>query len=175
MQPKVYISFSPEKLGAVFALLYCESGADIHGWHIESKGAYLSAAFFMAENFYADCLPRLYRSSEDDVYSPWIIDYPPTGDAIRCPLPEALPHELDRLQSRFIDEWLFFRADPHIEAELEAYREHGLRVQEVNIRAKRLPRLQKNGANWIYMPPGADANVVQMVRKYWRLSEKVPE
>ncbi len=47
-------------------------------------------------------------------------------------------------------------------------------MQEVNIRSKRLARLQKTGNSWTYMPPGIDLNVVQLLRKYWRLSEKVP-
>ena len=174
MQPRFYISYSPGKLGSVFALFYFESGADIYGWHIEARSLYFSAAFFMVENFYDNRAPRLYRSVQDDVYGPWTIDYPPTKDEIRCPVPESAGHELERLQSRFVEEWLFFKNDLHIEAELAAYAAQDLPVQEVNIRSKRLARLQKTGNSWTYMPPGIDLNVVQLLRKYWRLSEKVP-
>lgn len=175
MQPKAYISYSPGKLGSVFALFYFESGDDIYGWHIEARSLYFSAAFFMVEDFYANRSPRLYRSVEDDVYGPWTIDYPPTKDEIRCPAPESVGHELERIQSRFVEEWLFFKNDVHIEAELAAYESLGLPVQEVNIKSRRLQRLIKEGGTWTYMPPSIDLNVVQLLRKYWRLSEKVPE
>lgn len=174
MQPKAYISYSPGKLGSVFALFYFESGADIYGWHIEARGLYFSAAFFMIENFYAESVPRLYRSVQDDVYGPWITDYPPTKDEIRCPVPESVSHELERLQSRFVEEWLFFNDDAHLDAELAAYHALGLPVHEVNIKSRRLPRLNKEAPNWTHMTPGIDTNVVQLLRKYWRLSEKVP-
>lgn len=174
MQPRFYISYSPGKLGSVFALFYVESGVDIYGWHIEARSLYFSAAFFMAENFYDNRMPRLYRSIQDDVYGPWAIDSPPTRDEIRCPVPESVGHELERIQSRFVEEWLFFRNDLHIDAELAAYAVHGWPVQEVNIKSRRLPRLQKTGASWTYMTPGIDLNVIQLLRKYWRLSEKVP-
>jgi hypothetical protein len=175
MQPKVYISCSPSKPGSVFALFYVESGADIHGWHIEAKGMYFSAAFFMVENFYDDRSPRLYRSIQDDVYSPWTIDYPPTKDEIRCPVPESVGHELEQAQSCFVEEWLFFKNDPHSRNELSTYQAQGLPIQEVNVKQKRLGRFHQTNTDWIYMSPGIDLNVVQLLRKYWRLSEKMPE
>jgi hypothetical protein len=174
MQPKAYISYSPGKMGSVFALFYCEAGTDLHGWHIEARDSYFSAAFFMVEGFYATEPPRLYRSVEDDAYGPWIIDYPPTKDEIRCPLPDSAVHELERMQSLFVQEWLFFGDDPGLETEIAAYREHGLGVHEVNIRSRKLHRLHPADANWTYMTPGTDPNVVQLLRKYWRLSEKIP-
>lgn len=174
MQPKLYISFSPGKLGSIFALLYFESGVDIYGWHIEARSLYFSAAFFMIENFYANRAPRLYRSVQDDVYAPWSIDYPPTKDEIRSPIPESAGHELERMQSRFVEEWLFFGSDVQIDVEREAYKALGLPVQEVNIKSRRLSRLDKVGSIWTHFSPGIDLNVVQLLRKYWRLSEKVP-
>jgi hypothetical protein len=173
MQPKIYVSYSPGKLGSVFALFYFETGMDIHGWHIEARNLYFSAAFFMFENFYARHTPRLYRSMQDDVYSPWITDYPPTRDEIRCPIPESLGHELERIQSRFIEEWLFFKNDAHIEVQQAAYDAQGMPVHEVNIKPRQLHRLYRNDSNWIYASPGLDANVAQLLRKYWRLSEKI--
>lgn len=174
MQPKFYISYSPDKLGYVFALLYFESNADIYGWHIEAKSHYFSAAFFMIENFYADRATRLYRSIPDDVYGPWTIDYPPSKGEIRNPMPESASHELERLQSRFVEEWLFFGDAPQLQQESAAYRMHGLHVQEVNIRSRRLSRLDKQSPTWTCMSPGIDLNVVELLRKYWRLSDKVP-
>ncbi|HJV80187.1 hypothetical protein [Noviherbaspirillum sp.] len=174
MQPKIYISYSPGKLGSVFALFYFESGDDIYGWHIEARGLYFSAAFLMAEHFYANRTPHLYRSVQDDVYGPWTIDYPPTRDEIRCPVPESVGHELERAQSRFVEEWLFFKSDGDIEADESAYRTQALPVQEVNVKARRLLRMVRQDGVWTFMTPGLDINIVQFLRKYWRLCEKVP-
>jgi hypothetical protein len=174
MQPKSYISYAPDKHGYVFALFYFESNADIYGWHIEAKSHYFSAAFFMIENFYAHQAACLYRSIEDDVYGPWTIDYPPTKGEIRCPVPESVGHELERLQSRFVEEWLFFGDDRNVAAERSAYRELGLHPQEVNIRSRRLARLGKEERSWACASAAIDFNIVDLLRKYWRLSDKMP-
>lgn len=174
MQPKTYISYSPGKAGAVFALLYCESGADLYGWHIEARSVYFSAAFFMIENYYARHALKVYRSMQDDVYGPWTVDCPPTGEEIRCPVPDTMSHELERMQSRFVDDWLFFDDDADIGGEKSAYRELRLPLYGVNIKARRLSRLLQHDGQWSYLPPGTDLNVAQVLRKYWRLSEKLP-
>lgn len=174
MQPKTYISYSPGKQGAIFALFYIESGADIYGWHIEAKSQYFSAAFFMVENFYAPHPPRVYRSLQDDMYAPWTIDYPPTRGKLRCPVPEFASHVLESMQSRFVEEWLFFESDDCIDAERTACLARGLPIHEVNIKSRKLPRFHKDGAAWTYMTPGIDLNIVQTLKKYWRLCEKVP-
>jgi len=173
MQTKIYISYSPDKAGSVFALFYFESGNDVIGWHIETRERYFSAAFFMIEDFYAGDDVRLYRSVEDDVYGAWTIDHPPTRDRIRCPLSEAQLHELERLQSAFVEDWLFFGDDARIESELAGYQVQGLPVYWANIRWKRLHKLRKCGTEWIHAMPGTDPNVAQFLRKYWRLNEKV--
>lgn len=174
MQPKSYICYSPDKAGHVFASFHFESGADIYGWHIEGRGHCFSAGFFMIENFYAARATRFYRSIQDDVYGPWAVDYPPAGGEIRCPVPEPLGHELECAQSRFVEEWLFFRDDPHIGAELDAYESGGFAVQAVNIRRRRLNRLCEHSVARVHASQGTDPNVIDLLRKYWRLSEKLP-
>jgi hypothetical protein len=174
MQFKSTISYSSVKPGSVFAVLYLESGNDIYGWHIEARGQYFSAAFFMIEHFYADLSPHLYRSVEDDVYGPWTMDCPPTKDVIRCPIPESVCHELERMQSMFVEEWLFFKDDPGIEPELMAHESQGLPVHMVGIKARRLYRLDKRRSTWTYATPGVNPNIIELLRKYWRLSDKVP-
>lgn len=175
MQPKIYTSYSREKSGGVFALFYFELNTEIYGWHIEAVGRYLSAAFFMIENFYAERATHLYRSIQDDVHGPWTIDYPPTKNAvIRSPVPESLSHELESLQSRFVEEWLFFRDDPHRDADFHAYAMHDLQIQDVNIHWKKLNRMEKRRPLWTYATPGIDLNIVDLLRKYWRLNEKIP-
>ncbi|WP_019140633.1 hypothetical protein [Noviherbaspirillum massiliense] len=174
MQFKTYISYSPVKPGSVFAVFYFEKGNDVYGWHVEARSHYFSAAFFMIDHFYANHPSRLYRSIEDDVYGPWAIDYPPMKNEIRCPVPESIGHELERMQSMFVEEWLFFKNDPGVDPELATYESQGLPVHAVGIKAKRLPRLDKNHSSWIYATPGMNSNVVELLRKYWRLSDKLP-
>jgi len=171
MQPKFFVSCPPDKPGHVFAVLYVESSDDIHGWHIEAKNRYFSAAFLSIENFYTKRGTHLYRSVQDDVYGPWTIDYPPAGDRIRCPVPDTVCHELERLQSNFVNDWLFFKEDPHSAAEQQAYSALGLPVEDVNIKSRRMHRLDRNRT---CMSAGADLNVVDMLRKYWRLGDKMP-
>lgn len=174
MQPRSFISCSPEKSGAVFALFYLESHSDVLGWHLETRPPYFSAAFFMIENYYAEAQPHLYRSIEDDVYGAWTIDHPPIRNRIRCPLPDAIAHELERQQSAFVEDWLFFSDDTRIGEELAQYEAHGLPVHEANLRWRRLQRLQENGDIRIHSSTGTDLNLVQFLRRYWRLNEKVP-
>lgn len=173
MQPKVYISYSPANQGSVFALLCLESAGNILGWHIEARSAYFSAAYFMMENYYVADIPTVYRSTEDDVYGPWTIDYPPARGAIRCPVPDNAMHELESLQSKFVEEWLFFEDDPGFDPEIAAYQELGIGIHGVNIKSHRLTRLNKENSNWTYQTPALDINIVKLVKKYWRLCEKV--
>ncbi len=168
MQPKIYISFFPENLGVVSALFYVEAEADIFGWYGTSNSRRFYAAFFMAENFYAKRATVLHRSLYGDVYGPWTADYPPARGRSRCPLPETIRHELERIQFEFISEWLFFKTDPAIDAELAAYQCHSLPVNTLNIKFKRLRRLnQRNGA-WSYSTAGTDLNVLEFLQKYLR-------
>ncbi len=173
MQAKSYISYAPGKHWSVFALLYEEAGSDVHGWHLEARNQYFSAAFFMLEGFYAAQATRLYRSIQDDVYGPWAIDYPPTGGHIRCPLPDPIGHELERLQSRFVGEWLFFDDEIDTDQEREAYERLGLPIHKVNIRSRRLHRFRQPGSSWVCASPHTDPNIAVLLRKYWRLSEKL--
>jgi hypothetical protein len=176
MQPRFYISSSQDKGGSLQALFYYNgSDPDVYGWHVESKGHYFSAGFFMVESFYSSRPTRFYRSMHDDVYGPWVIDYPPAHDEFRCPVTEPVCHELQSMQSRFIEEWLFFRDSPEASPDILAYREHAMPIQEVNIRWKRLPRFGRQGTQWTCAAVGIDLNLPDLLRKYWRLSEKIPE
>jgi hypothetical protein len=155
-------------------MFYVEDRTDLYGWYMTAKEQQLSTAFFMIERFYVNGTPVLYRSTQDDVYEPWSIDYPPTKNIIRCPIPEAISHELGRIQSKFVQEWLFFQSDPHIASELAAYRAHGLPVQVANIKYKKLTRMNKGNGSWIHATPGTDFNVAFFLEKHWRHEEKVP-
>jgi len=173
MQPKVYISHSLGKHSSVTAMFYVEAHTDLYGWYMVAREHRLSTAFFMVEHFYADRTPVLYRSIEDDVYDPWIKEFPPAENAIRCPIPDAISHELERIQSMFIQEWLFFESDPNVAGELAAYHGRGLPVQAANIKFKKLNRLDKDDDHWTHTTPGTDVNVPDFLEKYWRFGEKL--
>jgi len=175
MQPRTYVSYSGETPHALTALFYLDAQRDVYGWHLTARDRQVSSAYFMIEHFYADRLPVLYRSVADDVYEPWTSDYPPKRDLIRCPLPEPAAHDLEHLQSTFVREWLFFETDTDIDSELAAYREHGMSVQAVNIRCKKLNRFGWRGENWIHATPCTDFNVVYFLEKQWRFDLRLPQ
>ena len=155
------------------AMFYMEAHIELYCWYMTARDQQLSTAFFMVEHFYTDRTPVLYRSIEDDVYEPWTIDYPPTKNAIRCPIPDAIMHELERLQSMFVQEWLFFETDPNVSSELAAYRTRGLSVQAANIKCRKLNRLDKEDQHWVHTTPGTDFNVAEFLEKYWRFEERI--
>jgi hypothetical protein len=174
MQPKIYVSNSDETPNVLTALFYLDAQRDVHGWHLVARGRQVSAAYFMVEHFYADCLPVLYRSVADDVYEPWTTDYPPKRALIRCPLPDHVAHELERWQSLFIREWIFFDTDPDADGELAAYRDHGKPMQAANIRCRKLNRIGWKTGHWIHATPGTDFNVVYFLEKHWRTDLRLP-
>ena len=172
MQPKIYVRYLPDEPSSVSALFYVESGIDVYGWYTHAEGGGFSAAFFMLENFYADRSTSLYRSIEDDVYGPWANAFPPIETELRCPLPEPVRHELERIQSNFAEEWLFFENDPAASSELHFYTTNRLLIHAVNVKSRKLNRLEKTKASWEHKTPGIDSNVIDFVQKHWRSDEK---
>jgi hypothetical protein len=173
MQPKIQLRYSPDKTGFVSALFYIELGVDVYGWYAESLGRRFSSAFFMLENFYANRPAVLYQSMEDDVYGMWISDSPMTDHEIRCPLPEPVPHELERIQSQFVQEWLFFENDPAAATELAVYRNRDLPLQAVNIKPRKLQRLGKTGGNWEHNTSGSNADIFELMHKRWNVNQRI--
>jgi hypothetical protein len=173
MQPKIHLRYSPGPTGFVSAMFYVEVEADVYGWYAEARQRRFSAAFFMLENFYAPHTPVLYRSVEDDVYGSWIQDTIVSGEQVRCPLPEPVRHELERIQSVFVQDWLFFENDPEAEPERRIYDERRLTLLAVNVKSRKLARLEKQGlALWEHSTPGSDPNVMDFLGKQWRVSGK---
>lgn len=172
MQPKIYIRYLPNRPGSVWALFYIESDADLYGWCTEAAGPRFSASFFMIENFYTNRTTCLYRSVQDDVYGEWLEDAPRVMEGIRCPVPEPVRHELERIQSNFVEEWLFFATDPIVDTEFDAYRTHGFPIQAVNVKSRRLNRLDKASRYWVHNTPHMDLHVVEFLQKYGRFNGK---
>lgn len=187
MQARHLIHYVPQPVHApglnlpagIAALLYLDRGSDVYGWFAQARGAHYSAAFFTIENFYAERTPLVCRSMEDDVHGLWERQLPPPVQEIRSPVPEALGHELERLQSAFVDEWLFFLVDPHSLSEVEHYRRAGLPLHAFNIRVRRLGKLSADGAarpsfslpshqQLSHQSVGTDPNIYDLLRKCWR-------
>lgn len=177
MQPKVHISFFPKDTVSIHAVFYVEAEADIYGWYGVGGSNRFSGAFFMVENFYATRATVLHRSVHGDVYGAWVADYPRNrdGDRNRCPVPEALRHELERIQSEFMQEWLFFKNDPDIDSELALYRTKDLPINALNIRFNRLHRFTKREPDWSYSTSGADLNVIEFLQKNLRCKQHASE
>lgn len=169
--------FLPAGIGA---LMYVERGADVYGWFAQARHTRYSAAFFMIENYYAQQTAVVYRSLEDDVYSAWERELPGPVREVRNPIPDALGHELERLQSAFMDEWLFFVLDPHSGPEVESYRRVDLPLHAFNIRYRRLGKMVADGQRdapwpfdeplqWLHQSSGADPNIHDLLNKCWRI------
>lgn len=175
MQPKIHICQSAGQASSLSACFYLETGGELYGWRLTSRGHRFAAAFFMLENFYNLNKPPLYRSVEDDVYGPWISDYPQRREEIRCPLPELVIHELERFQSIFVQEWLFFENDPDAEGEVALYEKQHFPVRAVNIKFRKLSRLLKQQSRWEYCTPGFDMYVPEYLQKHFRFTDIVIE
>ena len=175
MQPTIYLCQSEASSPTVSACFYLEAGIEIYGWRIYSKKHRFGAAFFMLENFYAGQRANLYRSIENDVYGPWMSDCPRRYDPIRCPLPEMVRHELERFQSLFVQEWLFFENDPDADTEIEFYEKRSLPVCAVNIKFRKLSRLKKQQKTCEYRMPGFDVHVLDYLKKHLRFTDIVTQ
>jgi hypothetical protein len=170
MQAKFSIRYASELRSLLSALFYIEAGSDLYCWHAQLCDHNLDVAFYVIENFYTDEPFVLHRSLEDDVHGPWITLGLNDRQAVRCPVPEAFCHELERMQSRFVEEWLFFRGDPDALAACQAYEAQNLPVHAVNINLKKLTRMASPDLLWEHHSAGFDENVLELLQKYGALS-----
>lgn len=167
MQAKIHIKTTSDSCIFLSALFYIEDGGNVYCWNARGQDGGLSAAFYVVEHFYEDDSIKLYRSLEDDVYGPWVTQTARGGiEQTRSPLPDALSHELERLQSRFVNDWLFFLDDPQSQAQCQAYETRRLPLKAVNLRLKKLGRLlcHENGCQ--YRTPGFDSNILDFINQY---------
>jgi hypothetical protein len=173
MQPNVYISYVPGRTASITALFHIDCDADICGWYMNARGDDFSAAFFMLEGFYSKRASVLHRSLQDEVYGSWTTLYPPTKNKIRDPIPEWLGHELERIQSKLVQEWLFFKNDPYAAADHVSYRSQGLPIHAVNIKSRKLHRFEREDAMCVHATPGTDLNIVEFVQTHWQYRENL--
>jgi hypothetical protein len=147
------------------ALFYAVRAENIYGWLTRERDGGCAAAFFALERYYSTADTMFCRSLDDDVYGKWIEQTAPVSTEIASPVPEAERHELARLQSAFVSEWVFYPGDPRDHGEVEAYRKLGLPVRPVNVRSSQFHRFDQNRPVWVYASPRIDLNVVLYLKK----------
>jgi len=165
MQAHAYLACAPRGAGVTAALFYAARGKDVCGWLTHEFHAAGAAAFFMLENYYSTAGTVFCRSVDDDVFGRWIEQAAPVTVEVRCPVAEADCHELSRLQSAFVREWLFYVDAPLDQGECAAYRKLGLRVRAVNVRSSQFYRFDQRRAVWVHASPGIDLNLVLYLKK----------
>ena len=171
IEPASYLAYTPRGAGLLCALFYFTADEDVFGWYTGSQEGEYPAAFFMLENFYSPQQTFFFRSREDDVYGTWL-KHTPDGDVPvegRTLVPDSACHELERLQFAFIREWIFYADDDAAGKECAEYRGQGLPVQAVNIRSRKLNKLDKNDLIWTFATATVDMNVISFLMRHWPL------
>jgi hypothetical protein len=174
LEPHVHLAYAPRGAGVLCAAFWIVQGRHCYGWFTGAQAYEHPACFFMLENYYSKRDTVCYRSAEDDVRGEWlqvsargespVASFPRPG-----PVPEPLCQELAHMQDAFIREWLFYRDDPaHAEEDAEL-RERELPTTGLNIRPKKLNKLQTDAPVWTYTSPGADRNVISFLAQHWML------
>ncbi len=175
IESHAHLAYAPRGAGLLYAVLWFCEGSSIYGWCIGSRDGVSEASYFVLPDYYAVTPTVLYRSVEDDLRGPWVkvteegdykLPHPP-------PVPEALCHELVRLQDEFVRHWLFFDDDPDSEIQAHALNARERPARHVNIKASRLAKLRMGAAVWRYDAPGADQNVLAHLSQRWPLDERL--
>jgi len=175
VQAHAHLGYAPRGVGLLYAALWFEQGADIYGWFIGDASGESRAAYFVLRNHYAHTSAEFMRSVQDDIYGPWV-EVTASGEmplAHAPPVPEALCHELARLQDQFVRHWLFVRDDPTATAQVSALQARELAVRAINPRADRLGKFHIGAAVWRYDAPGADLRVLELLSRRWPLDYRV--
>lgn len=175
IEAHAHLAYAPRGAGLLYAVLWFGAGPNIYGWYIGSRDGVHEASYFVLPDYYTVNPDVLYRSLENDLHGPWMqvtergeseLPHPP-------PVPQALCHDLARLQDEFIRHWLFFEGDPDSETQAQALNARELPVRHVNIKAARLGKLRTAPAVWRYDAPGADQNVLVHLSRRWPLDERL--
>ena len=169
--PQQFVAYAPYGVGVMCALVYLERGADVYGWWIGSRDVESHTAYFKLEDFFTRRQTRFLATEGTDLYGGWKRLYSARETLLDKPEPVAdeAAHELDRVQGMFAAEWLFFEDDAAAGADRKAYDRYNLPLAHVNVRAKRLNKLDKGGAVWTWYSHGFDAAVLDTLQRYWPL------
>lgn len=176
IEPHVHVAYAHRGAGVLCAAFWFAQGDDVYGWFTGARAHEHPASFFMLEQYYSTREAVCYRSVEDDVYGPWVVASTGGETAIGrpVPVPEAVCHELERLQDAFVREWLFFEDDPAHAAEAAALRASDLPVLAVNLRPGKLGKLETGAPVRTFTSPGADLRPIVFLSHRWPL-DYVPD
>lgn len=169
MQPRFFLAITPRGAGLSAALFYRVAGSDVQGWFTGARDHGRESRFFVLERYFHDEPTVLWRSAEGDARGRWIADGTARARDVHSPMPEAACLELERLQSAFAAEWLFYADDPRAAPEIDAYRRLELPVGTVNVRSSQFARFDRGGPTWTYASPDTDLNVVLHLARRWTL------
>jgi hypothetical protein len=170
--PQSFFAYTPRGAGLLCAIAYIEADKDVYGWWIGYSDGDYPSAFFKLENFFSAQTTSFFATEGSDLYGGWKFDTS-TGKLQRIdppvPVEEEMCHGLERLQGEFCAEWLFFDGDDGIEGEVEAYRHQDLPVLGVNIKSRRLNKLDKSDVVWTYRSKNFDQDVLDYLMARWPL------
>ncbi|HEU0201639.1 MAG TPA: hypothetical protein VFR86_14545 [Burkholderiaceae bacterium] len=171
LEPHIHVAFAPRGAGLLCAAFWVVEDPHCYGWFTGAKAYEQPASFFVLEDYYSSRETVCYRSVNDDVHGDWLMVSTRGEVPIERPgpVPEALCHALEQMQDAFVREWLFYRDDAAHAQEVEALRARELPVMGVNLRPKKLNKLQTGAPVWTYISPGADLNVIGFVARRWPL------
>ncbi|HTT36745.1 MAG TPA: hypothetical protein VMH32_03635 [Burkholderiales bacterium] len=168
---EAFLAYAPRGPGLLCAVVYFTLGDSVCGWWTGFRDYGYLPAYFKLEGFYSTRELSLLATEGSDLYGGWRYDYARSLPALEPPLQvdDALAHRLAQLQELFFDEWLFDRSAVQAQEELAAYVQNELAIQDVNIRHKKLNRLDHHGAVWIYRSHGLDGQVIDYLAARWPL------
>lgn len=174
-QAHAHLAYAPRGAGLLYGLLWLAQGDDILGWFMGTRDGEFLAAYFVLQDHRRKGEARLLRSTQNDIYGPWLQDGPAGEIDLPHPPPMSEPmcHELIRLQNQFMRHWLFVGDDPEAAAEAKALSDRELSVRAVNVRPVRLEKFRHGAAVWRYDAPGADTAVLAALSQRWPLDERV--
>lgn len=170
IEPHVHVAWAPYGAGVLCAAFWFAQGRHVYGWFTGACGATYPASFFALEDYYASEETVFYRSAQDDVHGPWIIVTDEGEVAVaQAPVPGELCVELERAQDAFVREWLFYRDDASHADDAAELRGRGVPLREVNVRPRKLAKLQPGADAETYTSAGADLNVIVYLSARWPL------
>lgn len=173
IEPQTFLLYAPRGPGIMCALLYFVNHRDILGWYTGSSDGEFPARYFMLDRYFDPADTRFLVSAANDVRGSWL-SRSESGESslAECPVPEAVRHDLGRVQNAFVREWLFYPDDRDAAADVKAYADRELSVQPVNIRAHKLNKLHTGAALWRYASHNFDSNVLDFLMEYWTLDHR---
>lgn len=169
--PQSYVAYAPFGAGLMCAVICFEHGTDVVGWWTGARGYEYHSAYFKLEKFFNTKPTRFYATDGMDLYGGWKFLYSAREPLLDAPVPveDEVAHELDRVQGMFAAEWLFFEDDADTADERVTYEKLELPLRHVNLRSKRLHKLDEGQPVWIYHSHDFDLDVIDFLQEHWPL------